>query len=164
MPFAEGNIVGKKHWFKDKGGKKPIVCPNCGEIHELYPSDIKRGRKFCSFGCAMSWQSKHYRGEKHHRYKEDFREIKRLRNCAKYKEWRRKILERDDYKCQMCDTDENLMVHHIISLIEDKSKVFDIDNGITVCVECHQLLHPELKVDMRKNPIYGGGENSICRV
>ena len=56
-----------------------------------------------------------------------------------YEDLRKKILARDDWRCQNCGASENLQVHHIQSrsrLGDDSSK-----NLITLCAGCHELVH-----------------------
>lgn len=53
------------------------------------------------------------------------------------------ILQRDSYQCQLCFTNANLVIHHIIPLREDsslKSTISDT-NLITLCKRCHLLAH-----------------------
>ncbi|KKL04832.1 hypothetical protein LCGC14_2612130 [marine sediment metagenome] len=33
-------------------GKRAVSCPTCGVSHQRYPSDLRRGRRFCSLACA----------------------------------------------------------------------------------------------------------------
>ena len=57
-----------------------------------------------------------------------------------YKNWRKAVFERDDYTCQMCDVRGGyLEAHHILPVRDNKNTllIFDIDNGITLCKECH---------------------------
>lgn len=44
-------------------------------------------------------------------------------------------LERDDYTCQVCQTNENLTVHHIIRLADKGPD--DVTNTITLCRKDH---------------------------
>lgn len=68
--------------------------------------------------------------------------------CSNYtwrsKSYREKILNRDDNTCQMCgkmfDT-KDLRVHHINSCNWDIDGRTDIDNGITLCSDCHKMFH-----------------------
>jgi len=79
---------------------------------------------------------------------------RKLRNSYKWKTWRNKIFKRDDYTCQnpnckYCANKKGteLHPHHIISLSENKSLTFDLDNGITYC-KYHHLksgLHKNIK-------------------
>lgn len=57
--------------------------------------------------------------------------------------WKRLVLERDDYTCQntSCEDDTDLNIHHIeaYSIRPDLAK--EVSNGITLCFNCHTLLH-----------------------
>lgn len=69
----------------------------------------------------------------------------KLRGSTEFKEWRIAVFERDNYTCQKCGVrGGELNAHHIIHLALDVSKATDVDNGITLCVECHKLEHPHL--------------------
>jgi len=61
------------------------------------------------------------------------------RQSWRYKEWRNKVLERDDFKCVLCDCNDikKLHVHHIDSYEKHKDKRLDLDNGLTLCRSCH---------------------------
>jgi 5-methylcytosine-specific restriction endonuclease McrA len=56
-----------------------------------------------------------------------------------YARLRREILERDGWRCQKCGSSRNLDVHHRIrrSALGDDLET----NLITLCRECHQILH-----------------------
>lgn len=65
-------------------------------------------------------------------------EIIIIRCRAKYKEWRRLVLERDNHNCVMCgEQNKRLVVHHIKSFMDNPDLRFDIDNGRTLCDKCH---------------------------
>lgn len=63
------------------------------------------------------------------------------RNDPKLIEWRKKVFERDCYTCQDCGAKGYLHAHHVVPFSEDYSKAFDVDNGKTLCVECHEKVH-----------------------
>ena len=63
------------------------------------------------------------------------------RNDPRLTEWRKAVFERDGFKCQDCGNTGYLHAHHIIPFSKDYSKAFDIDNGKTVCVSCHEKIH-----------------------
>jgi 5-methylcytosine-specific restriction endonuclease McrA len=52
---------------------------------------------------------------------------------------RRRVLERDGWRCQNCGSTKDLHMHHI----EKRSKLGDddLDNLITLCATCHQRQH-----------------------
>lgn len=54
-----------------------------------------------------------------------------------YKEFRKSILKRDNYKCQMCGSDFRLQVHHIKSKSKYPELIMDKNNCITLCLICH---------------------------
>ena len=55
--------------------------------------------------------------------------------------WKRLVLTRDRHICQACNSTISLNVHHIIAFSADKSLAADINNGITLCSNCHKELH-----------------------
>ena len=69
----------------------------------------------------------------------------RIKICKtdKYQNWRNAVFERDDYTCQDCGAKNGngkavfLNAHHILAFAKYPEKRFDIDNGLTLCVECH---------------------------
>lgn len=64
------------------------------------------------------------------------------RNSTKYKKWRQKILERDNFLCQKCFLKHSkLEVHHIKEFSKFKELRTDINNGITLCTKCHKEVH-----------------------
>lgn len=65
------------------------------------------------------------------------------RKDSQYKAWRKIVFERDNYTCQHCGDNKggNLNAHHIKSWGEFPEYRFDINNGITLCVPCHQKEH-----------------------
>ena len=57
-----------------------------------------------------------------------------------YKDWRKKVLARDKYKCQMPQCKrrgKRMQVHHIKKWSYASSLRYDVDNGITLCWDCH---------------------------
>lgn len=96
-------------------GKHCIIC-GC----EL----PKYKRLYCSFKCYQEW-----------------------RITFKIIDWsslKSEALERDNYKCQICNETQNLNVHHIIP-IYDGGEEFDINNTITLCSICHKKAHKDYR-------------------
>jgi len=86
-------------------------------------------------------------------FKEDTPLYRQIRNRAEYVKWRCDVLVRDNYTCQECGArDAGLEAHHkkqfIHILRENKiksieqakqcSELWDIDNGKTLCKDCHK--------------------------
>ena len=79
----------------------------------------------------------------------------RVRNSHKYDRWKKDCLERDEFKCVRCESTDRLAVHHIVRfniLMEnittyeeaiDSDKLFEIENGETLCFVCHNIEHKD---------------------
>jgi len=70
-------------------------------------------------------------------------ETQRQRHSFEYKEWRREVFERDKFICQNCGYAKGhiIIVHHIRAFSKHHELRYDVGNGITICKNCHQLLH-----------------------
>ena len=55
-------------------------------------------------------------------------------------EWAKAVKEIDNYTCQICGSDKDLHAHHIEAHAVTYDS-FDIDNGITLCINCHHSVH-----------------------
>ena len=67
---------------------------------------------------------------------------KKLRTSSEFKRWREAVFERDNYICVFCNKKGGeLHPDHIKELSKFPNLVFDVDNGRTLCKECHQKRH-----------------------
>lgn len=67
---------------------------------------------------------------------------RRDRSSVEYVQWRKAVFVRDGFQCQVCNrVGGKLNAHHIKPFAKYKELRFDVDNGITVCVECHKDIH-----------------------
>jgi len=61
---------------------------------------------------------------------------------SEYKVWRKSVYERDNYTCQGCGIRGcKLNAHHIKEWCNYKELRFDVDNGVTLCHDCHKKTH-----------------------
>ena len=64
------------------------------------------------------------------------------RRTAEYREWRRSVYERDNYTCMLCgQRGGDLNAHHIKPYALYPEHRYELDNGITLCVDCHRGVH-----------------------
>ncbi len=56
-----------------------------------------------------------------------------------YRELKRRILERDGWRCQQCGRRDQLQVHHIVR--RSQTGYDQEQNLITLCSDCHCALH-----------------------
>lgn len=67
-------------------------------------------------------------------------------------EWRIKVFERDNYTCDICKIKGcRLNAHHLNCHKHYKDLRYDINNGITLCKNCHKEFH-----------VFMGGPTSSC--
>ena len=70
------------------------------------------------------------------------RTVKQQRSSPQYQIWREAVFERDDYTCQTCGVrDGELNAHHVKRFADHPELRFDVDNGVTLCVQCHKQEH-----------------------
>lgn len=85
------------------------------------------------------------KGDGNPRWNPDLTEEEREngRNNPEYVEWTQKVFRRDSYTCKKCGGSESgtLNAHHILSYKDHKGLRTCIDNGVTLCIECHRDFH-----------------------
>lgn len=83
-------------------------------------------------------------GEKHPFWNPNLTDEERneKRDTQEHVEWRKSVFERDDYTCQCCgQRGGRLNAHHIFSFKTYIHLRLDINNGVTLCKECHKSFH-----------------------
>lgn len=57
--------------------------------------------------------------------------------------WASSVKKRDDYKCVICGSNEDLHAHHLIRFADSEEDRYRIGNGVTLCKSCHERAHKE---------------------
>jgi 5-methylcytosine-specific restriction endonuclease McrA len=153
--FQKGMIaLNKKEHIKK-------ICLTCGKEFNVKPSLDKS--IYCSRACVLKGKPSRNLGKKasdetrlkqrmaklgnggstHWNYKHGkSKEINKHYCSSDYKNWRRSVFIRDEYTCKHCgESHVHIHAHHIVPLVEDISKIYDINNGMTLCVNCHSEVH-----------------------
>lgn len=143
------------------GGRKS--CSRAKQCLKCYRKSIKNPLPSCK-SCKAKL-SKHesttgycqkcYKGAVTKRWNHELTDEERYgKRCLnpEYTEWRNKVYERDSYTCVKCGDNKggNLNAHHIESWFESPEKRFELDNGVTLCEDCHKDFHK----------VYGYGNNN----
>jgi 5-methylcytosine-specific restriction endonuclease McrA len=79
---------------------------------------------------------------------------RQIRNVIEYRQWRSDVFTRDNFTCQSCGSvGGRLQAHHIKSFSKiisdnkienlkqglDCQELWNINNGVTLCIQCHSL-------------------------
>jgi len=63
----------------------------------------------------------------------------KLWHSEQYKSWRRTVFIRDEFTCQQCGKKHiYITAHHIKPQVLYPDLIFDLSNGITLCIDCHK--------------------------
>lgn len=78
-------------------------------------------------------------GENHHYWKGGITpENEKIRKSSDYSNWRKSIFERDEFKCVLCLKKGGcLNADHIMPFSTHPELRFNLENGRTLCKECH---------------------------
>ncbi len=63
--------------------------------------------------------------------------VKGIRRSPEFYQWRKAVLERDNHTCQDCEVTEKIEAHHIRPIIDYPEGIFEIENGLSLCGDCH---------------------------
>jgi len=88
-------------------------------------------------------RSNRQRGSSHWNWKGGISGENHLARCSyRFREWRESVFERDNYTCQNCGLrGVFLHPHHVLSFAKYPEIRFDVDNGKTLCIDCHKYVH-----------------------
>jgi 5-methylcytosine-specific restriction endonuclease McrA len=85
------------------------------------------------------WHKKGCAKEQNGRWLPDRASVKSQRTMSELKRWRKAVFERDGYTCRHCDkVGGKLNAHHIKSYRNFPELREVLENGLTLCVECHK--------------------------
>lgn len=145
MAEVQIGIVNPKkiHYGEDNGcwggGKESYICQWCGDEFQSYPRTI---HKFCSKACNAKFNFPPRFGVNHPQWKGGVTSQNEIiRHSDQYKEWRLMVFGRDNFTCQKCDKRGcYIEAHHIKPFAIYPKSRFDVDNGITLCLDCHNKI------------------------
>ena len=129
-PYEYSMLSEQEAWLKCPIGK-----------HDDYLQKLNNANTYnyrCP-ACSLEETSERMRGDRYHFWKGGINgENDTLRHRREYKDWRTAVYERDNYTCQCCGKrGGKLNAHHINSFADYLELRYDIRNGITLCIDCH---------------------------
>ena len=130
----------------EKGREYLCLC-ECGNLTIVSQGNLRKGNtKSC--GCYIkeitSTRASLLTGSKNGNWKGGItKDYQRVRNSLKYQEWRLEVYKKDNFTCQKCGCNEggNLNAHHILSFKDWPEARIVVDNGMTLCKDCHKDYH-----------------------
>lgn len=137
----KGTKTGRTPWNKGLKGYNsgiksatyktgPPKCIDCG----IDNKDYHKGR-------CRACNTIFMRGSNIYNWKGGSGIIAAIRSSFEYGQWRLNVYKRDWYSCQICGHKGNdIEAHHIKKFSENIHLATDLDNGITLCVNCHKQL------------------------
>lgn len=135
---------------KNSGNKTWLIRCYCGNLFTTRPQRIHNGQtKSC--GCyrskMMSEVQRAKIGALHPNWNPLLTDEDRVRDRPEeVKRWRKLVYERDNYQCVVCQapgSGKNLNAHHLNGWKWCAEERYDVDNGATLCTDCHKTFHKE---------------------
>mgnify|MGYP003419826214 FL=1 len=115
-------------------------CAYCGKESERLKAHTKGEILFCSQECMGLYR------------RIDPTKLADISKDPKIVDWSKKVISKFNNTCIKCGKhfDKGLNAHHLNSKDWDKDNMYNIDNGVPLCNECHQDYHM----------LYGYGNNT----
>lgn len=142
------SLKGKKKppWSDERREKQSLalvgkrISPN---------TEFKKGQVSPNKGKRCPWAKfPRLKGEKNHNWKGGIApERVKIRNSIISRLWREEVFFRDNWTCQKCRIRSGngkaiyLVAHHIQNFAEYPEIRFSVENGITLCKDCHKEIH-----------------------
>ena len=143
-PFSEEHK--KKLSESHKGKKRP---PRTEEWNKKISNALKGKKRSIEVIRRMSTTQRGIprpdrRGEKSNLWKGGITPINLcIRGSLQYKLWEDSVFNQNNNACVRCNEERisKLVAHHILNFAQYPELRFAIDNGITLCNECHKNFH-----------------------
>ncbi|MDH2363777.1 HNH endonuclease [Priestia megaterium] len=153
--FSEFSDTARKEGYKvlsesyvDAKTKIQVECPKGHKYGVLFRSFVSSGKR-CK-ECFLEVMRERTR-DKNPRWNPNLTDEERIQNrdYPEYESWRKEVFTRDHYTCTCCGKRGNdgtyLAAHHLQNFAEYPDLRHDLDNGVTLCEECHLDFHKKYK-------------------
>lgn len=131
---SASNYCSRECW-SNRNPPSEFICPHCGETFTSYHRD--------AIYCSRSCRAKDKTGKDASAYVDGkSMQRQRARDSVELAKWREKVYKRDGYTCQYCGANGcALNAHHIKPYAEYPKLRVALDNGVTLCIPCHEKVH-----------------------
>lgn len=141
--FGRLLVLRMKEKRSDYGAIMYLCECECGNLTSVLAGNLKSGHSR-SCGCLSRDMKAARHGTNSPVWNPDLTDEERggRRDYKEYKEWRSAVYERDNCMCQKCgEIGGQLNAHHIESYSMNKDLRITLENGITLCKDCHDNFH-----------------------
>ena len=146
---------GAENVFASECIKERIVESNLNKYGVPYSQQCKDVREKTELTCLQRYGVKNYVelfkgefiGENSPVWKGGPEHSRVERASHDYIQWRNAVYHRDNCTCQCCGRRSHkgsaleINAHHIANWRDNETLRYDVDNGITLCSDCHTLFH-----------------------
>ena len=148
-----------RYIFFSKNPKKHHTCRHCGVV--FYARDKPHSNtphNYCSLRCRnLAYRER--TGPLANGFKGVGNKNRLQRQRTQYWEWRDAVVKRDNGRCQSCGTSGvPVHAHHVKSFSSHPELRFSVDNGLTLCLSCHGLIHDRRFTESPPRPCVNCGE------
>jgi hypothetical protein len=137
---------------------------DCGNEFVIFGYSLRRStRPTRSCGCLQKEYAKNNKGKNNPSWKggKNKHERQKDKGMYEYKKFRKSVLQRDK-RCVLCKKSNELIVHHLNGYHWFEEGRYDVENGITLCQECHIKFHRKFgNRDNTKEQFYEWSNNEI---
>ncbi len=128
-----------KYCSKECWNKRSQIINYCKYCGKSIITTKSINKQYCDINCRNLHYRTTHQGEKSYFWKGGKTKESKLRRTTKeYKEWREKVFKRDNYTCQQCGSKKELEAHHIKEQSLYPELIYEVENGLTLCHECHK--------------------------
>ena len=136
-------------YVQDTSRAYAICLCDCGNKARVRLDGVKNGHTI-SCGCYITEFNTNRIGRLNPSYNPLITDEQRIMNRTLYRKeikvWRKKVFERDGYKCVRCKNGGTLNAHHLNGYHWDVDGRFDVNNGVTLCVAHHREFHSKFGI------------------
>jgi hypothetical protein len=125
---------GVEHWSEEQKELRRKWNKNHPEINRMKGKNHSAKTKLKMSMSRTGFRNANWKG--------GLTQIKRgIKRSPQYYQWRKDVLKRDGEICCNCGRPNSREAHHIKPVKEYPELIFNINNGLTFCVECHKKVH-----------------------